>query len=58
MRFGPVFKRTSKKTLRWHRARQGAKLFTAEEVQQLIDAVGLQLPLHQREVIPPARTTQ
>src|SRR5262249_12525389 len=28
-RFGPGFKRPSKKTLRLHRARQGAKLFTA-----------------------------
>jgi integrase len=36
MRFGPAFKRTSKKTLRVHRAKQGAKLFTAEEVRRMI----------------------
>jgi integrase len=40
MRFGPQFKRTSKKTLRLHKAKQGAKLFTAEEVRQLIAAAG------------------
>jgi hypothetical protein len=33
IRFGPAFKRTSKKTLRLHRAKQGAKLFTASEVR-------------------------
>ncbi len=35
MRFGPDFKRTAKKVLRLHRAKQGAKLFTAEEVRAL-----------------------
>jgi integrase len=40
MRFGPAFKRTSKKVLRLHRAKQGAKLFTAEEVRRLIGAAG------------------
>jgi integrase len=40
MRFGPAFKRTSKKTLRLHRAKQGAKLFTADEIRRLIDAAG------------------
>ena len=35
MRFGPSFKRTSKKVLRLHRAKQGPKLFTAEEVRAL-----------------------
>jgi integrase len=40
MRFGPAFKRTSKKTLRLHRARQGPKLYTAQEVRRLIDAAG------------------
>jgi integrase len=39
MRFGPAFKRTSKKVLRLHRARQGAKLFTAEEIQALVQGV-------------------
>jgi integrase len=38
MRFGPQFKRTSAKTLRLHRARQGLKLFTADEVRRLLDA--------------------
>jgi integrase len=38
MRFGPVFKRTNKKVLRLHRARQGAKLFTAEEIHKLVSA--------------------
>jgi len=40
IRFGPAFKRTSKKTLRLHRAKQGPKLFTAKEVGRLIDAAG------------------
>jgi integrase len=40
IRFGPGFKRPSKKTLRLHRAAQGPKLFTAEEVRHLIDAAG------------------
>jgi integrase len=40
MRFGPVFKRTSKKVLRLHRAKQGAKLFTADEIRRLIGAAG------------------
>jgi integrase len=40
IRFGPAFKRTSKKTLRLHRAKQGAKLFTAAEVRRMIDAAG------------------
>jgi integrase len=43
MRFGPAFKRTSKKTLRLHRAKQGLKLFTAGEVRRLLDAAGVQL---------------
>jgi integrase len=41
MRFGPSFKRTSKKTLRLHRAKQGVKLFTAEEVRSLVAAAGV-----------------
>jgi integrase len=40
VRFGPSFKRTSKKTLRLHRARQGAKLFTADEIRRLLEAAG------------------
>jgi integrase len=39
-RFGPGFKRPTKKTLRLHRAGQGPKLFTAEEVRKLIGAAG------------------
>jgi integrase len=38
MRFGPGFKRPSMKTLRLHRAAQGLKLFTAEEIRKLIAA--------------------
>jgi integrase len=37
MRFGPSFKRTSQKTLRLHRAKQGPKLFTTEEVRALAE---------------------
>jgi integrase len=40
VRFGPGFKRPSKKVLRLHRAEAGRKLFTAEEVRRLIDAAG------------------
>jgi hypothetical protein len=43
MRFGPAFKRTSKKTLRLHRAKQGLKLFTAEEIRRLLNAAGVQV---------------
>jgi integrase len=42
-RFGPGFKRPSAKTLRLHRAKQGVKLFTAEEIHRLLDAAGVQL---------------
>ncbi len=38
MHFGPNFKRTSKKTIRLHRAKQGAKLFTADEIRRMIGA--------------------
>jgi integrase len=40
VRFGPVFKRTSRKVLRLHRAKRGAKLFSAEEVRRMLDAAG------------------
>jgi integrase len=43
VRYGPEFKRPSKKTLRLHRAKQGPKLFTAEEIRKLLGAAGLQL---------------
>lgn len=38
MRFGPGFARPSKKTMRLERARQGPKLFAAEEIRKLLDA--------------------
>jgi integrase len=40
IRFGPGFNRPTKKTIRLHKAGQGAKLFTAEEVRKLLDASG------------------
>jgi integrase len=40
VRFGPGFTRPSKKTLRLHRAKQGPKLFAADEVRRLIGAAG------------------
>jgi integrase len=40
IRYGPGFKRPSKKTLRIHRARQGVKLFTAEEIRRLLGDAG------------------
>jgi integrase len=43
MRFGPGFCRPTKKTMRLHRAAQGPKLFTAEEVRRLIDAADVQV---------------
>jgi integrase len=49
LRYGPDFKRPSKKTLRLHRAKQGPNLFTAEEVRRLLGyppwrpAAGVQL---------------
>jgi integrase len=36
IRFGPSFKRTSKKTLRLHRAKQGPKLFSAGEIREMV----------------------
>jgi integrase len=43
MRFGPGFQRPTKKTLRLHRARQGPKLFTADEIRRLVGAAGTPL---------------
>src|SRR5262249_40375790 len=40
IRFGPAFKRPSKKVVRLHRAEQGPKLFTPDEVRRTIDAAG------------------
>jgi integrase len=41
VRFGPGFKRPSMKTLRLHRAKQGAKLFAAEEIRRMLDAASV-----------------
>ena len=43
VRFGASFKRPSKKVIRLHRGKQGAKLFTAEEVCRIIDSASRQL---------------
>jgi integrase len=43
LRYGPGFKRPSKRTLRLHKAAQGPNLFTADEVRRLIGAAGVQL---------------
>ena len=36
VRFGPVFRRTSKKVLRLNRAKQPPKLFTADEIRRML----------------------
>jgi hypothetical protein len=41
MRFGPGFKRPSMKTMRLHRAEQGLRLFTVEEIRRLLDAASV-----------------
>jgi integrase len=43
VRFGPGFKRPSKKTFRLHKAQQGPKLFTPEEVRRLLAEAGLSM---------------
>jgi integrase len=43
VRFGPGFKRPTKKTMRLHRAKQGAKLFTAEELHRILAAASAPL---------------
>src|SRR5262249_16003320 len=43
VRFGPGFKRPSKKTIRLQRAKQGAKLFTADEILRLLAGANPQL---------------
>ncbi len=43
VRFGASFRRPSKKVIRLHRGKQGAKLFTAEENRRLIESSTLQL---------------
>jgi integrase len=42
-RFGPGFKRPSKKTLRLNRAKQGLKLFTPNEIHKMLNAAGIPL---------------
>jgi hypothetical protein len=36
VRFGPGFSRPTKKTIRLHRAKQGLRLFSAEEIRRLL----------------------
>jgi integrase len=43
VRYGPGFNRPSKKTMRLERAKQGARLFTAEEVRRMVAAAGTPL---------------
>jgi integrase len=40
VRFGPGFKRPSKKVLRLERARKGPKMFEAEEIRRMLGAAG------------------
>ena len=51
VRYGPGFKRPSKKVLRLHRAKQGAKLFATDEVRRLIDAAGQPLKAIDRKSV-------
>ncbi len=41
VRFGPGFKRPTKKTFRLHRAEQGPKLFTADELRRIMAAAAV-----------------
>jgi integrase len=43
MRFGPSFKQPSMKTIRLHKAKQGLKLFSREEIHRMLDAAGVHL---------------
>jgi integrase len=43
VRFGPGFNRPTKKTIRLHRAKQGQKLFSAEEIKRVMGAASQQL---------------
>ncbi|MCE9553114.1 MAG: tyrosine-type recombinase/integrase [Planctomycetes bacterium] len=43
MRYGPEFKRPSKKVLRIHRATKGPRMFEAAELKRLIDGAGVPL---------------
>jgi integrase len=43
VKFGPQFKVPSKKTIRLHRAQQGPKLFTADEVRRMVAGANVHL---------------
>src|SRR5262249_13624763 len=43
VQFGPGFDRPTKKAMRLHRANQGPKLFSREEIQRLLGAAGVQM---------------
>jgi integrase len=43
VRFGPGFERPSQQVIRRHKATQGKKLFTAEELARLVAAAGVQM---------------
>ena len=43
VRFGPQFKKPSRKVMRVHRAAGGKRLFTADELRRVIDAAGVPL---------------
>jgi integrase len=43
MRFGPGFARPTKKAIRLHKAQQGPRLFTAEEIRRMLDAATVPL---------------
>jgi integrase len=43
MRFGPEFRRPTKKTVRIHRAKDGAKMFEAAEIRAMIETAGTQM---------------
>jgi integrase len=43
MRFGPTFKRPSKKVLRLHKAQQGLKLFAADEINSILELASTEM---------------
>lgn len=43
VRFGPTFKKPSRKVLRLNRAKKGPKMFEADELRKIIDAAGVPL---------------
>jgi integrase len=43
VRYGQGFKRPTRKVLRIHKAKQGRKLFTGEEIRRLIEGAGISL---------------